>query len=210
MLGYAAIIGEIERGSMSSLLSLPATRLEILLGKFLGLGGVLAFSIFVGFGIAGIIIGINIPNVNYGDYIIFIGDTILIGLVFLSLSMFFSTLFKKRSTAMGGAIFLWFLFNMILPIIFVGILSAQIGLESLIEGNIPEWYHILGLLNPLQTYSTLVTLNVGPAASMASQGDLAMRGFPSFFSSGLMVFILLLWIVPFIILSYLRFKSKDI
>ena len=38
MLGYATIIGEIERGSMSSLLSLSATRFEIVVGKFLGLG----------------------------------------------------------------------------------------------------------------------------------------------------------------------------
>jgi Cu-processing system permease protein len=35
MLGYATIIGEIERGSMSALLSLSATRFEILVGKFL-------------------------------------------------------------------------------------------------------------------------------------------------------------------------------
>jgi len=45
MLGYAAIIGEIEKGSMSSLLSLPINRLEIIMGKFLGLGGVLSFKV---------------------------------------------------------------------------------------------------------------------------------------------------------------------
>ncbi|UCF13262.1 MAG: ABC transporter permease subunit [Thermoplasmatales archaeon] len=65
MLGYAAIVGEIERGSMSSLLTLPTTRNEVLFGKFLGLGSVLTFTIVVGFGIAGIVIGINVPNVDY-------------------------------------------------------------------------------------------------------------------------------------------------
>ncbi|MCK5159209.1 MAG: ABC transporter permease subunit, partial [Candidatus Heimdallarchaeota archaeon] len=81
MLGYAAIIGEIEKGSMSALLSLPVTRLEVVIGKFLGLGGVLAFSITVGFGIAGIVIGIMVPNVDFLEYLVFIGATILVGLV---------------------------------------------------------------------------------------------------------------------------------
>ncbi|GAG19406.1 unnamed protein product, partial [marine sediment metagenome] len=69
MLGYAAIIGEIEKGSMSSLLSLPADRLEILLGKFFGLGGILSFTTFIGFGVAGIIIAANVSGVNYADYL---------------------------------------------------------------------------------------------------------------------------------------------
>ena len=56
MLAYATIIGEIERGSMNSLLSLSINRYEIVIGKFLGLGGVLCFTILVGFGTAGLII----------------------------------------------------------------------------------------------------------------------------------------------------------
>ena len=42
MLGYDAIVGERERGSLDLLLSLPITRLELLLGKFLGLSAALS------------------------------------------------------------------------------------------------------------------------------------------------------------------------
>ena len=35
--GFDAIVGERERGSLDLLLSLPITRLELLLGKYLGL-----------------------------------------------------------------------------------------------------------------------------------------------------------------------------
>ena len=42
ILGYDAIIGERERGSLDLLLSLPITRLELLLGKYLGLALALA------------------------------------------------------------------------------------------------------------------------------------------------------------------------
>lgn len=207
MLGYAAIIGEIEKGSMSSLLSLPADRLEILLGKFFGLGGILSFTTFIGFGVAGIIIAANVSGVNYADYLIFIGSTILLGLVFLSLALFFSTLFKKRSTAMGGAILLWFLFNMILPIVFIGVMVANISFESIASGGFPDWYFTLELFNPLSVYSALISLNVGPVSTM--QGVLSIS-YPSFYSSGLMVLILIAWIVVSLILAFWRFDKGDI
>ena len=210
ILGYAAIIGEIERGSMNSLLSQPITRLEILLGKFFGLGSILSFSILIGFGVAGIVIAINVSDVNFVNYLAFIGSTILIGLVFLSISIFFSTLFKKRTTAIGGAIFLWFLFNMILPIILAGILFAGVGLEeggAILMGsqNAPMWYYIITLLNPLSTYVTFNILALG-----ISTPGVTISSFPEFYSAGLMALLLILWITVFQILAFWRFKQKDI
>ena len=208
MLGYAAIIGEIEKGSMSSLLSLPANRLEIILGKFFGLGSILSFTTLIGFGVAGIAIAANVADVNYADYLVFIGATILLGLVFLSLSLFFSSIFKKRSTAMGGAILLWFLFNMILPLVFVGIMIASSGIENIISsGGFPDWYHALELFNPLSVYSALISLTVGPVSTM--QGAFSMS-YPSFYSSGLMASILILWIVSFLLLAFWRFDRRDV
>jgi len=207
MLGYAAIIGEIEKGSMSSLLSLPANRLEIILGKFFGLGSIISFTTLIGFGVAGIVIAANVADVNYADYLVFIGATILLGLVFLSLSLFFSSLFKKRSTAMGGAILLWFLFNMILPLVFVGIMVASSGIENILSGGFPDWYYALELFNPLSVYSALISLTVGPVSTM--QGAFSMS-YPSFYSSGLMASILILWIVSFLLLAFWRFDRRDI
>jgi Cu-processing system permease protein len=209
MLGYAAIIGEIERGSMEALLSLPTRRREILFGKFLGLGTVLTFTILIGFGIAGIVIGINVPNVDYGQYLIFIGASILIGLVFLNIGIFLSCVFQKRSTTMGGAIFVWFLFaliwQMILGVIFVFTSSLE-EIESTL--SFPDWYYALQLFNPLQTYSTLVSLNI--SRTMTTPGDIASFFYPSYYSSELMVLILIAWIIIFFFLAFWRFKQKDI
>jgi Cu-processing system permease protein len=205
MLGYAAIIGDIEKGSMSSLLSLPVNRLEIILGKFIGLGILLSLTIIIGFGVAGIVIGFNVSNVDYLDYIIFIFSTILIGLVFLAIALFLSTFFKKRSTSMGGAIFIWFLFNIILPIIFIGLLAASSDIVNIVN-NAPDWYHILNLFNPLQVYTFLVTLNVGPALSL---NNITIT-YPDYYSNSLMIIILLAWITIFMMISYLKFKNIDI
>ena len=159
MLGYNAIVGEIEKGSMSSLLLSPAKRIEVLIGKFLGLGSVLSFTILVGFGIAGIIIGLNVSDADYLTYLVFIGTSILMGLVFLSLGLFLSSLFQRRSSAMGGAIFLWFLFSIIWQFIMAGILIASGLLANPESFDIPDWYYVIQFLNPMGVYGMIINLN---------------------------------------------------
>jgi Cu-processing system permease protein len=208
MLAYATIIGEIERGSMNSLLSLAVNRYEIVVGKFLGLGSVLCFTILVGFGVAGLLIAANVSNVNYLDYGIFIGATMLLGLVFLSLALCFSTVFTKRSTAMGGAIFLWFLFNIILPIVFIGLLLTSVNLQQVIEEQTfvaPGWYYVLNLCNPTAVYSSILSSAIGPVSSMTSEIPA-----PSWYNTWVLVGVLIAWILVFFIIAIWRFQRKDL
>jgi ABC-type transport system involved in multi-copper enzyme maturation permease subunit len=202
ILGYGSIVGEIERGSMNSLLSHPIDRLEIIFGKFIGLGAVLSITILIGFGIAGIIIGIFAEDVNYISYFIFILSSILIGLVFISLSLLFSSYFKKRSSSMGIAIFSWFFFTIIWSFIINIILILTVSMENLQDPNFiaPDWFHALNLVNPLSAYSSLVYLNLVNI-------DYYL---PDFYSSGLMVIILLIWILSPLLLSIILFEKRDI
>jgi len=208
MLGYTAIVGEIERGSMGSLLSLPTKRLEIILGKLLGLGLVLTTTILIGFGIAGIVIGLNVPDVNYGEYLIFIGASIIIGLVFLSLGLFLSCIFKKRSTAMGGAIFVWFLFSIIWQFISATLLILLISVEEIQNLNVPDWYFGIQSINPLQSYSMFVSINVGTGPNQQDIGSIL--GYPSFITNEFLISVLILWIIICISAAIWRFKQKDI
>ena len=207
ILGYSAIIGEIEKGSMNSLLSLPAKRLEIVLGKFFGLGMVLTSTILIGFGIAGIIIGFNVPDVKYDEYLIFIGATILVGFVFLSIGIFLSCLFRKRSTAMGGAIFVFFLFTIIWQFIVFALLiiTSSFNIEN---AALSDWYFALNFFNPLGAYGSLLSLNIPSIA--AQQTELIAVEYPSFFNTTNMLITLILWLFIPLILAYWRFKNKDI
>ncbi len=207
MLGYAAVIGEIERGSMSALLSLPISRDEVILGKLLGLGGILSISILLGFGCAGVVIGLLVPNVNFLEYLFFIAATILIGLVYLNIALFFSTIFRRRSTALGGAIFLWFFFNIILPMVLFGIAIAGVGLSGMASGSFPDWYFALELVNPMSVYSSLVSLNVEPVNP--SHGMIPIK-YPSFYSTPLLAGILVAWIIIFLLLAIIRFRRREI
>jgi len=210
MLGYAAIIGEIERGSMSALLSLSASRFEIVVGKWLGLGAVLCFTILVGYGIAGLLIALNVSNVDILKYLAFIGLTMLFGLVFLTVAICFSTIFAKRSTALGGAIFLWFLFNIILPIVLVGLLMTTIDFTQITMAStitVPDWYFVLNLFNPISVYSTLITLAIAPVQTSTGSGLIPN---PSWYSTGLLLGVLVVWVIVFFTLSVWRFQRKDI
>ena len=185
MLGYAAIVGEIERGSMSSLTTYPVTRLEIIIGKFLGLGSVISTIVIIGFGISGLIIAFNVNNPNIGFYLLFIFVSILHGLIYLSLALLFSALFKKRSSSMAGVILLWFFFNMIWSFIMFGILIFA-GIDIY---NPADWYFQIQLLNPSSS-SGLIGLEI--------------------INDYLIIVSLFVWIIIPIFLSYWLFKKKDI
>lgn len=208
MLGYSAIVGEIERGSMSSFLSLPVSRLEILLGKFLGLGAVLTTTIIVGFGISGIIIGLNVSNVDYSQYLVFIGGSLLLGLVFLTLGLFLSSIFKRRTTAMGLAIFMWIFFLIIWQFISGALLLAS-GSISTTNLSIPDWYYSFQIINPVQSYSMFINLNF--ESVITNQANIeSVFGYPSFITTELTLVVLMIWIITLFILSFLIFKRRDI
>ena len=217
VLGYSAIIGEIESGSMNSLVSLPTTRNEILFGKFFGLGTVLSISILIGFGFAGIIIGLNVENVNYLEYLFFIGASILMGLIFLSIGFFISTTFKKRTTAMGTAIFVWILFAIIWLFIIAAIaiatnpdilnVNASQSSQS-VEINIPDIVYISDFFNPISAYSRLISLNI-ESIQPSSYEDI-VSGPPGYINSTNMFIAMCIWLITFLGLSFWRFQKREI
>ncbi len=154
MLGYGTIIGERENGSLSVVLSCPVSREDVVIGKFIGLGAVLFTTIFVGMGVSGLIIGLMATSAKWTAYILFMFGTFIFTMVFLGFAILMSTLAKKRSTAMGGGIFLWFS-GMIIGIIVMGVWAAMGGdFSELMTGNIqfPDWVWIVEHLSFMDTY----------------------------------------------------------
>ena len=134
MLGYATIIGEIEKGSMGALLSHPVKREDVILGKLVGLGSVIWLTLFIGLGFAGSIIIFNTYAADFVLYLIFIATSILLGLVFMSMSLAFSSFVKTTSTAVSMAIGIWFFFAMGWQFI---LLAINVALEG--KMAMPDW-----------------------------------------------------------------------
>ncbi len=199
MLGYGAIVSEKEKGSLDLLVSMPISRTQIFVAKFLGLSMVLFISIFAGFGLAGIVIATFAGSAQWTIYLSFIAASALVGLVFLSLAMLLSTVMKRRSTAMGGAVLLWFLFIWIYTIILYGVAAAMGVFEA--GATVPDWFFALQLGSPVSSYEAMTVAELGVFAS----ADL-----PWFYNGVTAWTIEALWIFMPLLFSLWLFAKKDI
>ncbi|CAJ0686111.1 ABC transporter permease [Ralstonia holmesii] len=149
ILGFDAIVGERERGSLDLLLSMPITRVELLLGKYLGLAAALACSTVVGFGVVGILLAVKLPLAAMYHYAGFMLSSVLLGMTFLSLALLVSVIAADRTRASGVAIALWFFFVLVFDLLLLGALIATGG--KLGSDALPY----LMLLNPADIFRIL-------------------------------------------------------
>jgi len=149
ILGYDAIVGERERGSLELLLSLPITRLELLLGKFAGLAGALGVATVAGFGLAGVLLFYQLGSEALYHYGGFIASSFLLGLAFLSMAVMVSVLASDRMRASGAAIALWFFYVLVYDLLLLGILVVSEGRFGM------DFFPVLLLLNPADIFRIL-------------------------------------------------------
>jgi ABC-type transport system involved in multi-copper enzyme maturation permease subunit len=207
MLGYATISGEVESGALSVVLACPIRRGEVLLGKFLGLGSVMCFSILVGFGISGIVIGLTTGQAQWGSYMVFILLTMLLGLLYVSVSMCFSALLKRRVTSLVAGIVTFF-WGMIIGMITMGLYMATGGSwTDMISGDtssIPDWFWFEVFLSPQDGSGAAAMLAFGTTEILGFEFDVPWINLYS------LVLAQTLWTVTPLVLAYRWFQKRDI
>ena len=109
-----SIVRERELGSIKIILSLPHSRRDVLVGKFIGRSGLLTTAILVGFVPAVLLLSVRFGAVPIYEFFVVTLMTVLFGVVFvavgLSLSAFVST--ETRATVGGfTAFFLLYLWS---------------------------------------------------------------------------------------------------
>lgn len=207
MLGYSTIAGEAESGSLCVVLSYPIKRIEVLFGKYMGLGLVIVFSTVVGFGIGGVIIAASAGGSQWGGYLIFIGLTALLGFLYLSLAICLSALFKRRVTAMAGGIVAFF-WSMIYGMLIMGIYLSQGGkMGDFFSGSLefPTWIWQSIFFSPGDMYqmASMMAFDVNQAFGV----EIAP---PGFMTMGTLVLGQLVWTLIPMILAYIFFERRDI
>ena len=198
ILGFDAIVGERERGSLDLLLSLPITRLELLLGKYLGLAAALALSTLLGFGLTGILFVTQAESGALFHYIGFVASSILMGLSFLSIAVLLSTLASDRTRASGAAIGVWFFFVLVFDLILLGLLVASGGGDA---GGVALPYLLLA--NPADIFRIL---NIFSMDEVKSLYGLATVFPPELANPWLLGGVMGLWLVIPLMLAAWRFK----
>lgn len=110
MVGYKAIVGERESGSLKFLLGLPHTRGNVVFGKLLGRSVTIAIAVIVGFALGGVAFFALTDSFAVIDYIAFTGMAMLLGIVFVSIAIAFSSAIRSSTIATWGAVGLAVLF----------------------------------------------------------------------------------------------------
>jgi len=197
LLGFDAVVGERERGSLDLLLALPITRLELLLGKYLGLAAALTLSTLAGFALVAVLLYQQFSWAGLYHYLGFVLSSALLGLAFLSLALLLSVLARDRTRASGLAIALWFGFVLVFDLLLLGLLVASGGAYG------GEALAYVLLLNPADLYRILNVFSLDEVRSLYGLASIVP---PALANPWLMGAAMLGWILGPLALASWRFK----
>lgn len=110
-----------EKSASELLFSQPVSRTEILLGKVSGLFASIFTATLIGFGLAGLVIATQAGTEGLLRYPLLVGFSLLLALVFLSLSAFISALCQRKTKAFGVALFVWFFLVLFYDLLIIGV-----------------------------------------------------------------------------------------
>ncbi len=197
LLGFDAIVGERERGSLDLLLALPITRLELLLGKYLGLALALTCSTVAGFGLVALVLAKHMSANALFHFSGFIISSVLLGLAFLSLAVLLSVLARERTRASGLAIATWFFFVLVFDLLLLGLLVTSGGQFA------GEQFAWLLLLNPADVFRILNVFSLDDVRTLYGLASVVPQSLGNPLTMGA---VMLLWIVLPLALAHWRFK----
>lgn len=198
MLGFDAIVGERERGSLDLLLTMPISRFELILGKYLGLAGALAFSTVAGFGLVALVLARQLDVAALFHYFGFMASSVLLGMAFLSLAVMLSVFATDRTRASGLAIALWFFFVLVFDLLLLGALV----LSGDSYGG--ELYPYLLLANPADVFRIL---NIFSLDDVRTLYGLATVFPPALARPGLLALVMAGWIAAPLGIAAWRFHK---
>jgi Cu-processing system permease protein len=194
-----------ETSASELLFSQPVSRGEILLGKFIGLFASILTATLLGFGLAGVIIAVRAGNEGAWRYPAFVAFSLLLALIFLSLSAFISAVCKRKTKAFGVALFAWFFFVLFYDLLVIGgtFLFKERTANSLIFGS------LFGNPVDMVRVASLMMLN---GKEIFGAGGAALLRFLGGETLTLVILItaLSLWVVAPLIAAQRLLKHQDI
>ncbi len=206
LIGYGAIAGERESGSLKFLLGLPHTRRDVVFGKVLGRTAVVAVSILIGFAVGIVAIFAFTGSVSPVEYAVFTFLTIGLGFVYVCIAVGISSMTKSTTRAAIGTLGLLGLFWLLWPVL--GQLLVYVITGSIIPPSpVPDWYLLYNSVLPGSGYGSAITAVLGgsPALEALTDGELPFFARPWF---GFVI--LVAWAVVPLVLGLLRFDSVDL
>ena len=119
LLGYNAVSGEKEQGTLRQILSNSISRIEFLSAKYISIVLILLIPLVIGCIFSSLIIGISIPSLFTLNNLIKISLMFFLSLIYLSLfaflSLLFSSIIHRSSIVLLVLLAIWIIFAIIIP-----------------------------------------------------------------------------------------------
>lgn len=207
LLGYKAVVGERESGSIKLLLSAPHTRLDLAIGKFVGRSVVFALALLVGMLAAGVAVTVQLGTLPVARYAALALATLAFGLAFLALTLGFSMATPSSRRVTGAAIGAYILFAMLWD----GLIRATVlvlfrFMDPQVVFDLPDWALFLKFLAPGEAYNRLVDALFDLGVASAFTGADA----PWVVAVWMAPVVLLGWVVVPLALGYVHFAVADL
>lgn len=194
-----------EKSASELLFSQPVTRGEILVGKYFGLFASIFTATLIGFGLAGIIVAARAGTEGALRYPALIAFSLLLALIFLSLSALISAACRRKSKAFGVAILVWFFFVLFYDLLVIGatFLFKERTANTLIFGS------LFGNPVDMVRVASLMTLNGKDIFGAGGASLLRFLG-GEFLSLVLLLVALSVWVLAPLFAAQRLFKHQDI
>ncbi|WP_135852380.1 ABC transporter permease subunit [Halorussus salinus] len=198
---YDAVTGELESGSATFLLGLPNTRLEAIVGKFVGRTAVTALGFGAAFAIGGVLLLVKFGSVPVATYVAVTALTLYFAAVWTAIGIGISALTGSRGRSLASALgaYLFFVLGWIILLqprkLAAQIVESMFGLSAM-----PQLYDFVFRLSPTTAYAF--------ASNGLISGGSETR--PFFLQEWFMIIVLLLWLLGPITLGYLRFRTSEL
>ena len=159
---------ERERGMLGYLLAQAVGRVEVLIGKFLGLAGALLASICLGFGVVAGVLAWNGAATKPASLIQLAALSVALALAMLSVGLLLSTFARRTSVATGAAVFLWLAFVLVSDLgLMAGVMTFKLPIERLFAISLANPLHVFKMWSLQSVDASLDVL--GPAGLYAQE-----------------------------------------
>lgn len=203
--GYNAVAGEREQGSIKLLLGLPNTRKDALFGKVIGQTAVVSVSIVIGYSVAALIAFFTYDSFALSVFVKYTLLSILYALVCVSIALSFSASTGSRQRAIIGAGTVYLVILLLWDSI-MAVLTIVLVENPYQPAAHPDWLIAFGYLNPSTAFAQ-ATRAVIPAAR-------EITAYPLFSTSSWIdwygFIVMGMWIIMPLTLGYLLFNRTDI
>jgi Cu-processing system permease protein len=198
-LGGGIVADEQEKGTLEIFLASPISVGEFLAGKFVGLVIALSLSMVAGLGVAGAILVIRTGLDAVGTFLIFILNSVILGVIFLSVSFLISIIIYERTKVIALTVFLWLLFTLLYDL-------GLIGLLIITKGGIgTHLFSLLLMFNPVDIYRILNFILIGEFNVLIG---LTSVEFPGYMGAPLLWGVSLIWFLGPLVIGYYAFKRR--